>query len=109
MTKKIWYNPDAEYIGATGCDSIREMAELAKADTGNGIEDLLFGGDGDGPVVNNPTVEDFEARLKSMGVEPVTIAAAHARQESWEPEWMLPCAVGDKPGRGYVKVLGVRW
>jgi len=109
MTKKIWYNPDAEYIGATGCDTIREMAELAKDDTGNGIEDLLFNGEGDWPVIENPTLDDFEARLIAMGVEPVRIAASHARQESWEPEWTHACAVGDKPGRGYVKVLGVSW
>jgi hypothetical protein len=109
MTKNIWYNPDAEYIGATGCNTIREMAELAKGDTGNGITELLFGGNGDGPVIENPSLDDFEARLNAMGVEPVTITVTRARQEIWEPEWMRPCAVGDKPGRGRIKVLGVRW
>jgi hypothetical protein len=98
MRKRIWFNPEAEYIGATGVDTVHGMAELALL---NGdIPDVLGLADG-------ATVEQIEEALNFHEVHPVTVGASTFWKERWPDDRMYPCAIDASPGRGFVKVLGV--
>ncbi|MFC5930894.1 hypothetical protein D6T64_11935 [Cryobacterium melibiosiphilum] len=97
--KQIWLSVETEFIGATGCNTVREMAELAHADT-----DVMDALEFEYPT---PTVDDVESRLFGMGVTGTMIAAARVRQEKWDMAHTWSCNLDDKPGRGYCKVLGV--
>jgi len=99
--KSIWYNPDASYLGTTGCNSVREMAELVFADPGY-FELLLSWVEPE-----DITLDRVEAELDVLGVRAQTLSIAHSRMGSWNPALVTVCAVDAKPGRGRIKVLGV--
>lgn len=99
--KKIWYNPDVEFIGAMGVNSVREMAELALAAGNEEIIDVLDF------IEDNPSVETVAAHLEWRGVTAERIPTTYLRREQWEMANVYPCKFEDKPGRGFVKVLGV--
>lgn len=96
-TARVWLT-DADYLGCTGANSVREMAEAVHRDPE--ILDCLN-------LCGEPSIEDVEAALSRQGVSPITIPVPVFRRERWDGAWMAPCAPDAKPGRGYVKVLGV--
>lgn len=96
MSKSIWYNPDHDFIGSTGVDTIEELAALVVQD---GEVAELF----DAPA----TVESVVEALDAIGVEPFIIPSAHLYRESYDTGYSWPCSIDARPGRGYVKVVGV--
>lgn len=95
--KAVWIS-EHDYLGCLGADNVREMAELVHADI-DAFDSL--------DLSINPTIDEVEARLNLYGVHPVIVPIPIFRQESWDGAWVFPCAQDAKPGRGYVKVLGV--
>lgn len=100
--KRIWFNADLDFLGATGVNSLREMAELALADGNEYVLETVMVFDDE-----RPTVEAVEKHLEWLGVKAERVPTAILHNEYWEMTFVYPCAFDDKPGRGYVKVLGV--
>lgn len=98
MSKRIWYNPEVEYIGATGVNSAEEMATLALED-GEVLNAL--------DVDEGATVSDVVKVLNIHGILPEIVPSSYLRRERWDATQTTACAIDEKPGRGYVKVLGV--
>lgn len=102
MRKSIWFNPEADYIGATGVNSVEDLAELVLADGSEHIVDL-FDFDPDVEL----TVSDVAKVLDFYGVRPEIVPVSYLRREQWDSAQTFPCEIDARPGRGYVKVLGV--
>lgn len=101
--KNIWYNAECSYVGATGVDSVEEMAELALAQGNEHIIDL-FDFDPDVDLM----LSDVVKVLNGLRVEATVIPAAHLHRERWDSGNSWTVALDAKPGRGYVKVLGIQ-
>lgn len=97
MKKQIWYNGTVDYIGATGVDTVRQMAELAAAD--RSIVEAL-------DIIEWPaSVHIVETALHERGVEALAVPVAAFRNEVWEGQ-EISIHLEGRPGRGRIKVLG---
>lgn len=99
MKQQIWYNDSGEYVGATGVDSVRELAELVVKD-----------GFASGVIIldkDDPTVDEVEEVLLDLGVHALAVPVRHFPKEQWDSSRVRSMGVGDKPGRGFIKVLGL--
>jgi hypothetical protein len=98
-TKRIWYS-ETEYIGSTGYDTVRELAEamLATPDFRDTFED------NDDPQ----SLDQAEAYLTSEGARVDHVPVSVFGKEVWDSNFVRErMPFDDKPGRGYIRVLGV--
>lgn len=100
MKKAVWYNPEVSFIGAVGVSSARDVARLILY-VDPGILDVLDIEDED------PTVEQVADELTDMGLRAMAVPTALLKQEVWDSAHVRNIDMDAKPGRGYVKVLGV--
>ena len=99
MSKEIWFNGDGDFVGASGCDSFEEMAELMIAEPD--FLDYLFGY---GTVSTG--IPAIVKQLEFVGATVMRVPAAWMRMERW-PEQPAEMSIHDRPGRGFVKVIGL--
>lgn len=99
MSKQVWISEDGGFIGARGVNSVREMAELIATEPD--LFDSLY------LDIDTPEAEHIEQALIGLGVHAMILSVGEFAKERWDDSRVFPCDFGDKPGRGYVKVLGV--
>jgi len=96
----LWFNPDAQFIGAVGPTTLRELAEAIDED-----DTVLsaFGFDDDQDV----TIEDIENALDHFGVRILDIDDDAVSDESWPDDAVHDATAGDPARPGTTRVLGV--
>jgi hypothetical protein len=100
MKKQIWFSDGAKYLGSTGFETIRDVAEAMLADSS--FRDVFEGND-------DPTsLDEAEAYLVQAGMHVDHVPVSVFHQEVWNMDHVLTRVPFDaKPGRGRVRVLGV--
>jgi hypothetical protein len=105
----VWLGADGEYIGSTGTNSVREFAEaIAAHDDGGVVIETLFGNDDmdlDGLHADGNLTELIEQRLNEVGVKAVRVPARSFSNDYWRNT--IPCEIDAKPGKGFIKSVGV--
>ena len=98
---QAWVTED-DYLGVTGADSLDEMVTAIMAS-----QDALFGLSETG--LNVATEAEVRELLEGEVIHPVKVPTAYLHAERWDGSRIFPLgSLDEKPGRGYVKVLGVR-
>lgn len=98
----IWINESGSYLGAIGVNSVSEMAQLIVDQGERDYFDALYLED------ELPNVQTVERALELMQVHPILLSSGEYRKEQWDNSKVFPCEFDSRPGRGYVKVLGVQ-
>lgn len=98
MKKNIWYSEETGFLGSTGVESVREMAELAATD--RDICDIL--GIGEWPT----SIDAVETELNGLGIRAESVPAGMLYSERWDSNKTRFISIDERPGRGRVKVLG---
>lgn len=105
--RRAWVT-EHDYLGVVGADSVREMAEIACSDpdTEDAVAEILCA-HSEGDDVPSSTVDAVAALFEELTVSAIRIPVPVFASEKWDESKCFPCAIEDRPGRGYVKVLGV--
>lgn len=96
---EAWIDIEGEYLGVRGVYSLVEMAR-AICDAQDVCEHLAKY-----DMVDTSSQESVLAWLEEVGVRSSKVPVSWLDQERWPGD--IPILLDEKPGRGYVKVLGV--
>lgn len=94
-----WIGADGDYLGVSSVYSLDQMAAAIAADESVCWHLAEY------HDVDTSTASSLREWLDAVDVRPAKVPAATFHSDQWPYE--IPVALDAKPGRGYVKVLGV--
>ncbi|WIB65317.1 hypothetical protein [Curtobacterium sp. MCBD17_040] len=97
---EIWFNETAQFIGAVGATTVRELAELIHEDDAV-LPALQFDDDQD------VTIDDVENAIDHFGVEVLDIADDVVNDDTWPDTAVHDATLEQGPRPGSTRVLGV--
>lgn len=104
--RTAWISESGSWLGVVGADSLDEMAEIIVEQGEHSDVHGSLREDIDEPI--NPTdLAAVRAWLDIAPVEALIVPAVYMSAESWDGSHIYPAQIGDRPGRGKVKVLGI--
>lgn len=100
----VWQAVDADYIGSTGTNSIEEFAHAILTSDDPGIHEVI--GLDEDVMAEDTMLSRVINFLESHGAKAVAVPTRILGEERWNGRYR-EIEMDARPGRGYVKVIGV--
>jgi hypothetical protein len=108
LKPSVWIGADGAFLGSTGTNSVEDFARAILAEGDRDMLDLLDEYGVDERLDEYPDAEHLgliAARLTELGAYACKVPVRQWGKESWSDVYEI--AMHERPGRGYIKVVGV--
>jgi hypothetical protein len=108
LKPRVWIGADGAFLGSTGTNSVEDFARAILAEGDPDMLDLLdeYGtGARHGDVSEDDRLDHMVDRLTELGAYACKVPVRQWGDESWSDVYEI--GMYERPGRGYVKVVGV--